>query len=674
MRILLRKFLPFLLLIYSNFLVAQNTLKDCNTALPLATTAEYCSSAGAYTNVNKSKTAWFTFVATAYDVNITVSGAGAGGTLLSPVVQLYSDCAGTELVGTGVSENNVTTLYKGGLIIGNAYYVKVSGQNKGTGTFKLCLNNFDPVLKAGQDCATASFLCTTQTISQNNVIGAGLDNNEAKGTCLNADGQSTESNSVWYKWQAANNGSLVFTVTPNSVHDDIDWVLFDLGPTGDCVNVNPANAIRCKAGYGVDNIDCPTDSVYYKTGLDFSEIDLSEPPGCGKGQNGKLKFVDAVAGHIYGLLINNFSSGNNGFTLSFTDQQGKPGTVEFVGPKPAITFSGTSDCSAAPQFTFNSASTNYNTLKWSFGEGASLPGANTPGPHIVNYSTPGLKTITLEATGEGGCTVVAVQQLAVGIKPPLPVIRINKNIFCVNDTVKLQADAVAGLTYNWTGPNGFHSDSSTAVVPVTGNGVAGTYRLVTHSFTCNSDTAMVDLPEPQVTPVVAFHTDPAVVSAVYGPVTVRFINDTFNADGFLWDFGDGTTSVLKNPVHTYDRKGAFNVRLTASRNNACAVSAAKYGLVVIQNNSYIFIPNTFTPNGDGINDLFNVTITNLKAYNIRIYTRWGQLVFEGRDILNSWDGMFNGKRMSFGVYYYVVDAVSTDGQGIKRAGWVAMIR
>lgn len=69
---------------------------------------------------------------------------------------------GTELVGTGISENNVTSFYKGGLIIGNTYYIAVSGENQRTGTFQLCLNNYNPVLKTGQDCATASYLCSTQ--------------------------------------------------------------------------------------------------------------------------------------------------------------------------------------------------------------------------------------------------------------------------------------------------------------------------------------------------------------------------------------------------------------------------------------------------------------------------------------------------------------------------------
>jgi gliding motility-associated-like protein len=669
-----RRLLAILMLLYCSRLTAQNAVGDCKIATELKTTTEYCSTPTEYTNTNKSKTTWFIFVATAYDVNITVSGVGAGGTLLSPVIQLYSDCAGTELVGSGISDNNVTTLYKGGLIIGAAYYVKISGTDKATGTFKLCLNNYYPVLQAGQDCATASFLCTTQTISQNNVIGAGLNNNEAAGTCLNADGQSTESNSVWYKWEAANNGKLVFTITPNSVHDDIDWVLFDLGPTGDCVNVNPANAIRCKAGYGVDNSDCTNDSIYYKTGLDFNETDSSEPPGCGKGQNGKLQFVTAQEGHIYGLLINNFSSGNNGFTLSFADQKGVAGTVEFVGPKPAITYNGANDCSEAPQFTFNSLSSNYTSLQWSFGDGASLQGANTPGPHLVTYSTPGIKTITLATTGKGGCTVIATKQLTVGIKPALPVIIIDKNVYCINDTVKLRAIAADGLTYLWTGPNGFQSDSSVAEIPATGNSIAGAYQLVTSSFGCNSEMAIIDLPEPQIAPVAAFHTNPITIIAAYGPVTIQFISDTFNADSFLWDFGDGTTSTMRNPSHVYNRKGQFDVTLIASRNNSCSVSVTKNSLVIIQNNSYVFIPNAFTPNGDGINDLFNVTMTNLKNYHIQIFSRWGQPMFEARDILKSWDGTYDGKKVSWGVYYYVVDAVSSNDELIKRSGYLTLLR
>jgi len=668
-----RYLILFFVLLTLQVSLAQ-TNNFCTLALPLAQTVNYCSTTGQYNNTNPQKSAWFQFTAAAFDVNISVSGAGAGGTLVSPQINLYSDCTGTEQVGTGTSSSNVTTLYKGGLIIGNVYYVMVTGANNATGTFALCLNNYNPIVKPGQDCGTASFLCSTAAISQQNVVGAGLYNDEGKGTCLSTKGQVSESNSVWYKWQAANNGTLVFTITPAYNKDDIDWVLFDLDTTGDCANVKPANAIRCKAGYGVDNQTCPGDTIYYKTGLDFNETDVSEPPGCGHGQNGKVKFVTMVQGHVYALLVNNFSSANHGFTLAFTDQQGKAGTGQFAGPKTAFSYTAPAGCGPSPQYTFTSQSSNYDALKWSFGDGASIDTASSPGPVAVTYATSGLKTVTLQAVARDGCTVVATQQVKVSIKPPLPVIQADKNVFCVNDTLRLQATPQPYLTYSWTGPNNFRSDSSTAIVPVTGSQVAGMYQLVTYSYQCSSDTASVTLPQPQAAPVAAFHTNPLSVNAPYGPVTVQFINDSFNADTYLWDFGDGATSTQQSPRHTYSGKGDYNVKLTVSRGNSCVISTVKYSLVIIQNNNYIVIPNTFTPNGDGINDVFTVVITNIKSYHIRIYTRWGQQVYESTHILNSWDGTFNGKQAPAGVYYYLVDAVGTNNEAIKRSGFVTVIR
>jgi len=649
-------------------------VKACQFAPEVSQTVNYCSADGAFNNNNQYKYAWFRFTATAFDVTITASGDGAGGTLASPTVSLFSDCSGTELVGSSFSANNITSLYKGGLVIGTTYYIEVTGANNTTGTFQLCLNNYDPVVKPGQDCSTASFLCSSAPVSEQNVTGAGLNDDEAKGTCLSVPGQASESNSVWYKWQAANNGTLVFTITPSNPNDDIDWVLFDLGTTGDCSGVKPENAIRCKAGYGVGSSQCPNDVIYYKTGLDFLETDLSEPPGCGLGQNGKVKFITMAQGHIYGLLVNNFSSANNGFTLAFTDQQGKSGTGIFEGPHPAFSYTAQNECSPNPQYTFLSQSTDYNALKWSFGDGASLADAATPGPLLVSYATAGLKTVTLEATGRDGCGVVASRQIAVGIKPPLPLITADKSIFCVGDTVRLSATPVPGLTYSWTGPEGFKSDSSTAVVVVTGNAVAGDYQLVTSSFQCNSDPADFTLPAPQVTPEAAFHTNPSAINALYGPVTMQFINDSVNADSYFWDFGDGASSTEANPSHIFNSKGDFNVRLTASRSNSCEVSVIKYNLVVIQNNSYIFIPNTFTPNGDGINDRFNVTMTNVKDYHIQIFNRWGQMVFESKDILDSWDGTYARKQVAWGVYYYILKAVSTDREVVNKSGYVTILR
>ena len=654
--------------------IAQTIVDDCNRAQPLTQTVDYCSANEQYNNQNAAKSAWFRFTATAVDMNISISGAGAGGNLVSPQINLYSDCSGTELVGTGLTDHNITSLYKGGLIIGNTYYIEITGENNNTGTFKLCLNNYNPTIKAGQDCATASLLCSTSAISQQNVVGAGLNNDEAKGTCLSTEGQASESNSVWYKWQAANNGTLVFTITPTNVKDDIDWVLYDLGTTGDCSQVAPVNAIRCKAGYGVENVDCPNDIIYYKTGLDFNEVDLTEPPGCGKGQNGKLRFITMTQGHIYGLLINNFSSGNNGFTLAFTDQHGESGTGLFTGPQPAIAYTMQNNCSGSPQFTFQSKSTGYETLKWLFGGGADMSTASAEGPYTITYTVPGIKTVTLEAQAKDGCSVIAAQTITVGIKPSLPVIHLINPGSCINDTLKLNTAILDSAHYSWSGPNNFSSDQPNIAIPVTGPEVSGHYQLIVTRFGCSSDAADITIPPAASSPVAAFTASPRDAVALYGPLTINFMNESTDASNFFWDFGDGSSSTEKNPGHAYNQKGDFTVKLTATNTNSCSTSVSKTHVAIIQNNNYIFIPNTFTPNGDGKNDEFQVTISNIKSYHIKIFDRWGAPLFESGDIKQNWKGDYRGQAVPAGTYFYVIHAYGIDDTSIDKSGYITIVR
>ncbi|MHB8205944.1 gliding motility-associated C-terminal domain-containing protein [Mucilaginibacter sp.] len=668
----MKKLLLFLLLYPVSLTYAQITPTACNSATPIPLTSNYCSANGAYTLVNGF--AYFQFLATATDVAISVTAASTAAPGLTATISLFSDCTGTELVGTGITTSNSTTFYKGGLIVGNVYYIEISSITELTGSFSLCLNNYTPAVKAGQDCISALFLCSTQTVSQQDVVGAGLYNNEAKGTCLDAGGEATESNSVWYKWKAANNGTLVFTITPNNVKDDIDWVLYDLDTTGDCGNVNAANAIRCKAGYGVNNSSCPQDTIYYKSGLDFKETDVSEPQGCGQGQNGKLKFITMQQGHVYGLLVNNFSSGANGFTLAFTDQHGNQGTGTFVSPKAAVDYSEQNDCTVNQAFTFTSTSMNYDTLKWSFGDGASIASAIGPGPYVINYTTPGVKVVSLTAVSREGCTDIVSKKVTVGIKPAPPPIQINSNTFCIADTVKLTTSPGNNYTYQWTGPNNFQSDSSTAVIQVTGNEISGLYKLTITAFGCSSDADSISVGQPTSSPIAAFHTSPATIRVTYGPVTVQFNNDSRNADNYYWDFGDGSFSKEANPSHTYRYKGNYSVKLTAYKGNSCSISATQSNLVEISDENYIFIPNAFTPNGDSINDLFIPVITNITSYHLQIFNRWGQPLFEATDITNYWDGKFKGQPLPSATYYYVIKAKSSDGSNILRSGFIALIK
>jgi len=76
--------------------------------------------------------------------------------------------------------------------------------------------------------------------------------------------------------------------------------------------------------------------------------------------------------------------------------------------------------------------------------------------------------------------------------------------------------------------------------------------------------------------------------------------------------------------------------------------------------SYLAVPNVFTPNGDGKNDEFRVAYRSLKEFHCWVYNRWGKLVYEWTDPAKGWDGTINGRPAAEGAYYYVIRALGTD--------------
>ena len=98
------------------------------------------------------------------------------------------------------------------------------------------------------------------------------------------------------------------------------------------------------------------------------------------------------------------------------------------------------------------------------------------------------------------------------------------------------------------------------------------------------------------------------------------------------------------------------------------------GKLILRYQVVIFIPNTFTPNGDGINDVFNVKITSLKTYHISIFNRLGSKLFDGYDLANAWAGTYQGHPVPIGTYYYVIDAVSLNDDNLKESGFVTVLR
>lgn len=158
------------------------------------------------------------------------------------------------------------------------------------------------------------------------------------------------------------------------------------------------------------------------------------------------------------------------------------------------------------------------------------------------------------------------------------------------------------------------------------------------------------------------------------PLEVGFHNNSVNADDFIW-YLYRDTSDLNKPLmtledslmdhqirterefnYTYENPGRYRVQMVAinSAGNRCQDTIGSQYVNVIA--SLVNVPNVFTPNGDGINDVFRVQCFSIESFQGVILNRWGRKIYEWQDPAGGWDGRINGKYASPGTYYYIITA------------------
>jgi gliding motility-associated-like protein len=144
------------------------------------------------------------------------------------------------------------------------------------------------------------------------------------------------------------------------------------------------------------------------------------------------------------------------------------------------------------------------------------------------------------------------------------------------------------------------------------------------------------------------------------PVT-HMENYTTGADSYSWNFGDGTGSPQFDPWHTYPEEiGTYDIILTATSDHGCVDTA--HATVYVEEDLIYYVPNTFTPDGDGNNDEFKPVVESgmdPHYYHFWIYNRWGETVFESEDIEEGWNGSFRGLVAQDGTYTWKIEFKST---------------
>ncbi len=412
----------------ANVIWAQPTNDVCDNAIVLDQLDNWCSPPGAYTTSGATLDAavgqpncwpdqthdvWFTFVAQATDLHVTVIGANAGagtpgGTLQLPQFAIYSGGCGGNLTELQCASDgfgyHIAETFVSGLTIGQTYFIRVDARNGNQGTFQLCVNNFNSVPDPSSDCPTGVVLCNKEAFTVQSIIGAGNDPYElVNGSCI-----QEEFSSAWYKWTCDQPGTLTFTITPTNPSDDIDFIVFEL-PNGldDC-----SDKIELRCMSSGENVGSPFptwEPCTGPTGLSTSSTDLQEFPGCASGDDNFVAALDMEAGKSYAVAIINFSNTGNGFSIEFG------GTGTFLGPQANFQLDKPSLC-LDEMLTVQDASVplaGIQSWTWNFGLNATPATATGPGPHQVSYQQAGTKAISLTILDQAGCEVTTAQYVEV---------------------------------------------------------------------------------------------------------------------------------------------------------------------------------------------------------------------------------------------------------------------
>jgi len=144
------------------------------------------------------------------------------------------------------------------------------------------------------------------------------------------------------------------------------------------------------------------------------------------------------------------------------------------------------------------------------------------------------------------------------------------------------------------------------------------------------------------------------------------------ANLFNWDFGDGSTSRQQDPEKTYNDSGTFTVCLIASDTNNCIDTLCKD--ITLDITKSVGVPSAFSPNNDGVNDILYVRGYRIKTLKLRIYNRWGNLVFETDNQAKGWDGTYKGEPQVQETYAYTLEATFNDGTTKQLSGSITLLR
>ena len=332
----------------------------------------------------------------------------------------------------------------------------------------------------------------------------------------------------------------------------------------------------------------------------------------------------------------------------------------------------------AATVTFTNTSTTGITYDWNLGDGT-LFSSYSVSPHT--YSTWGVYPLKL-AVNNGHCKDSLTQNIT--ILPPFPVANFNGGgTGCQPLSVTFTNNSIYSTSYTWN-----FGDGNTISTPNPTHiyNIPGTYSVTLTAYGPGGSDTLIqsNIVTVYQKPFAYFIATPLLVYVPNDPV--YFTNQSVNAVSYVWDFGDGGTSTNTSPQYKYALTGEYQVMLIATSLEGCVDTFKLESTIKAQAITGIEVPNAFTPNPNGPssdgkfdptalnNDIFHPNLKGIVDYDLTIYNKWGELLFQTTDQNIGWDGYYKGKLCPEDVYIYKIYALTEDTKALQKAGDILLIR
>jgi len=358
-------------------------------------------------------------------------------------------------------------------------------------------------------------------------------------------------------------------------------------------------------------------------------------------------------------------------TLETTNNYGCPSKkdslyVTFIA-SPKVDFSNTNACVAQPlNFTnLSTPSSSVAGFSWNFGDGIGTSSNANP---TYTYGASNTYTVTYIVTLSNGCKD-SVRKPVTVYNTPLTDFTFT-NICIGQEALFIDASGVSPdtlVSWSWNFGNANTSGLQNPINVYNSSGTFPVNLTVTSSKGCsNSATKTVTV---NANPLANFNMSSTNVQA-YENV---FFTDLSGPGGSIiswnWSF-DNSTSTLQNPENVFIDKGEYTVNLAVKDVNGCMDTVSKAILVTL----LPMVPNAFTPNNDGHNDLLFVKGGPFVKMSLRVYNNWGEMVFDTNDQDKGWDGKYKGEPVPLGVYVWILDVDMYNGKSVRKTGDVTILK